>query len=184
MHENVNFCKIFPHMNLCYCHTLKSSYLNKQYIYMIDCINYFVNREMNKKRIAHFMKAEGKELNSFIYIIMILFACSFYLFTFLKIFVYSCSWFFFLRFTPAFRRNVGTTCMCIHYCIASMLPEAYFITKIYCYVGKAFSHLSNCPLAVVIVYRCGGVVGSSVRLASGRLGVRIPAATDRSRKNR
>ena len=34
------------------------------------------------------------------------------------------------------------------------------------------------------LYRGDGAVGWSVRLGSGRLGVRIPAATDLSRKNR
>ena len=34
------------------------------------------------------------------------------------------------------------------------------------------------------LYRGDGAVGWNVRLGSGRLGVRIPAATDLSRKNR
>ena len=36
----------------------------------------------------------------------------------------------------------------------------------------------------ILIHRVGGTVGKSVRPASGRLGVRIPAATDLSRKDR
>ena len=38
--------------------------------------------------------------------------------------------------------------------------------------------------SLINLNRGGGAVGKSVRLASGRLRVRIPAATDLSRKNR
>ena len=58
--------------------------------------------------------------------------------------------------------------------------------KTFNYKNQSFLIFSYYVTAVIQLTqnRGGGAVGESVRLASGRLGVRIPAATDLSRKNR